>query len=438
MQRRLALTTNTQIHRLQTLQQGPGVERAHRGAGVANERLQRTRDVVALAKHGATHHASLTVNVLGGRVDHHIGAQLERSLERRRCKHVVNNHDGARGVCQSAHLGHVHDVLHRVGRRLEEHHIGRGRQRLRPLGVVVRVNVDGLDAPAGEQFVQHEQRGAEHGPTSHDARSRLGKAGHGGEHGCHAGRRREACFGALDQAKALLESRRGRVGVAGVGEPVELAEKGGFGVGRLGVGVALGEEERFGDLLEPRPLLAATHREGGGAEAFGQSGARLRVSHDSGLPALGGKSGLEPAGFGVALIPFEHVVGGTEASRRGNTCGGERASAGLAQEHHGAVVARFEPCCAQVVKETRVRTGRSLQRIERNVAAQFGEVRNPDRLPFSRHPHIDQHGIRCCGQEVPGFLGSQIPLVAGHRMASVQAQGVDDELFMRFLHRAWR
>ena len=47
-----------------------------------------------------------------------------------------------------AHGGDVDQFLHRVGRRLEEHDLGRPSERGLPLGEVVPVDEVGHDAPA--------------------------------------------------------------------------------------------------------------------------------------------------------------------------------------------------------------------------------------------------------------------------------------------------
>jgi hypothetical protein len=146
-------------------------------------------------------------------------------------------------VGQLAHRAHVHDVLHRVGRRLEEHQRGRGGERRRPLGEHLPVDVVGVHAPPGEQLIEDDQGRAEQGAGGHDPVAGLHQRSDRGEHGGHPGRRREARLGALEQAQLLLEHADGRVAVARVDEPVQLAGEGGLGVGGARVDVALGEEQ---------------------------------------------------------------------------------------------------------------------------------------------------------------------------------------------------
>lgn len=146
-------------------------------------------------------------------------------------------------VGELAHRAYVDDVLHRVGRRLEEHHSCRGGEGRLPLLEHVAVDVVGPDAPLGEQLLEDHGRRAEQGASGHDPVAGPHQRGDRGERRGHPGRRREARLGALEQAQLLLEDADGRVAVARVGKPVQLARKGGLGVGGARVDVALGEEQ---------------------------------------------------------------------------------------------------------------------------------------------------------------------------------------------------
>ena len=76
--------------RLEALQHHPGVERAHRGPGLADEVLQVVGQEFLRAEHGAAEAAALAVDVLGRRIDDDVGAVRERALQhaasRRRCR----------------------------------------------------------------------------------------------------------------------------------------------------------------------------------------------------------------------------------------------------------------------------------------------------------------------------------------------------------------
>ena len=143
--------------RLKAFQQHPGVERAHRRAGVAHQLLHRTVDVLLVAEDGAAQHPALTVDVLGARVHHHVDPERKALLQQRRGKHVVQHHLCARGVSHIGHRGDVDQRLHRIRRRLEEHRLGGHRQRLLPLRKVVAVDEDGLHAPTRQDLVAHHE-----------------------------------------------------------------------------------------------------------------------------------------------------------------------------------------------------------------------------------------------------------------------------------------
>ncbi len=106
-----AVALDAQAERLQALDQDPGVERAERRAGVADDRLQLFEDEF-LRTSTAPPGATLTVDVLGGGVDHDVGAELQRPLQDRRGEGVVEDDLGAGPVREVAHRLHVDDVEH--------------------------------------------------------------------------------------------------------------------------------------------------------------------------------------------------------------------------------------------------------------------------------------------------------------------------------------
>ena len=74
-------------------------------------------------------------------------------------------------VGELAHRAYVDDVLHRVGRRLEEHHGCRGGEGRLALLEHVAVDVVGPDAPLGEQLLEDHGRRAEQGARDATIRS---------------------------------------------------------------------------------------------------------------------------------------------------------------------------------------------------------------------------------------------------------------------------
>ncbi|CNV34241.1 putative membrane NADH dehydrogenase NDHA [Mycobacterium tuberculosis] len=67
--------------RLKAFQQYPGVERTHRRTGVAHQLLHRTVDVLPVTEYGPAQHPTLTVDVLGARVHHHVDPQRKALLQ---------------------------------------------------------------------------------------------------------------------------------------------------------------------------------------------------------------------------------------------------------------------------------------------------------------------------------------------------------------------
>ena len=96
LRRRLALRAHAQRQRLQALQHHPGVERAERRAGMPQEGVQVVlEEGFCEHEHHAAEAAALAVDVLGGGVDHDVGAELQRLLQQGRGEHVVDDDEGA-------------------------------------------------------------------------------------------------------------------------------------------------------------------------------------------------------------------------------------------------------------------------------------------------------------------------------------------------------
>jgi hypothetical protein len=109
-------------HRKQSIGPGHGAGRVLQEAellvqrGIARE--QRAAD-----------HVAVTIQVLGHRMEHHVGAQFERPLEPRRHERVVHHHRDATRLGDRHHGGDVGELHERVGGRLDEHHARLRRER---------------------------------------------------------------------------------------------------------------------------------------------------------------------------------------------------------------------------------------------------------------------------------------------------------------------
>jgi hypothetical protein len=268
---------DAQAERLEALDQHPGVERAHRRAGVADNGLQSVDDELARAQDRAAQRAALAVDVLGCRVHHDVGAELERPLQHRRGEGVVEHDLGAGLVREIAHRLDVDDVEHRIAGRFEQHGGGRLAERLLPLLEVAAVDELAGDAVFRQQLVDDVVARAEQLARRHDAVAGLEQRQQREEHCRHAGRGGAAGLGALEGGDAVLEHGDRRIAEARILEVRALALEGRLGFLGAVVGVARGEKERFRRLVEIAAHLAAAHR------------ARLRLpvlDVGRGLPAL--------------------------------------------------------------------------------------------------------------------------------------------------------
>ena len=131
--RRVGLPLHAHGERLEPLEQHPGIERRERRAGLADELVDVVLDELLGAEDDAAEAAALAVDVLGRRIDHAVGAELERALVERRREHVV---DHERRAGRMRDLGDRLDVDHlerRVGRAFEEEGLGVRPHRVAPL-----------------------------------------------------------------------------------------------------------------------------------------------------------------------------------------------------------------------------------------------------------------------------------------------------------------
>ncbi len=277
--RRLALGADAHGQRLETLQHHPGVERAHRGAGLADEILQMVGQELFRAEHGAAETAALAVDVLGRRVDDDVGAVRERPLQERRREDVVDDGQRADLAAELGDGGDVDEVERRVGRRLEEERLGVGAHGLAPGLEVAAVDQGRGDAEARTERLDDVAAGAEHGAGGDDVVAGLEEGKERGGDGGHAGRGRARDLGALEQAKALLEHGDGGIAEAGVLVARVLVLEAGLGLLGARVDVALGEEEGFGGLAELGAEHAAVDELGVGMPGRGVGRGRLFLGH---------------------------------------------------------------------------------------------------------------------------------------------------------------
>ncbi len=152
--------------------------------------------------------------MLGGGIDHDVGAEVERALVERGGEYVIDDNAGAGGVRHLANRGDIDQVEHRVRRALQEHRVGRRRQRRLPFVQLGAVDEHGLDAPARQDLIDDEMARAEQGARGDHPVAGVELADQRGEHRRHAGGRGVARLGALEFGQPLLEHGDRRVAVA--------------------------------------------------------------------------------------------------------------------------------------------------------------------------------------------------------------------------------
>ena len=245
----------------QALDEQPGVERAERRAGGAQE-ADHLLHQLGGAGHHAAQAATLAVDVFGGRMNDDIGAQRQRLLQHRGAEAVVHREQRAVGVGHVGQCGDVHQLGQRVGRRFDDEQLGVRLAGRRPGIQVGQRRVVHRDAEALEVLVEQADGGTEHAARHQHMVAGAAQAHHHGQDGRHAGGGADRLLGPFHGGDALLEGAHRGIGVAGVDIAGLFAGKARGGIGRAAEHVAGGEEQRLAVLTFGRAVLARTHRQG--------------------------------------------------------------------------------------------------------------------------------------------------------------------------------
>ena len=209
------MALDPEAERLEALDQHPGIERAERGAGVARDPLQLGDDEVPGPQHRAAQGAALAVDVLGGRMHHHISAKLQRPLKDRRGEGVVEHHRGAGLVREVANGLHIDDVEHRVATATRTAPPASASTAPSPTALRSPPSTNSpCDAVLGQQVVHDVVARAEELARRDDAVAGLEQRQQREEHRRHAGRGGAAGLGALERGQPVLEHRDGRIAEA--------------------------------------------------------------------------------------------------------------------------------------------------------------------------------------------------------------------------------
>ena len=103
-----AMLFHAQYQGLQAFEMQPGVKGADGGAGVAQKDLQMIVQEILVAQHHAAQGAALTIDILGGGMDHDMGAKFHRALQSRAGKGVVHRKPRAMPVRNFGYCGNIH------------------------------------------------------------------------------------------------------------------------------------------------------------------------------------------------------------------------------------------------------------------------------------------------------------------------------------------
>ena len=212
--------------------------------------MQRLVDERLRGENDAAEAATLPVDMLRRRIDDNVGAELEGLLQERRREDIVDDEPRARLMREIGDGFEVVDLEAGIGRRLEEKGLGLLADGLLPLREVGAVDERRLDAEARQQILDDVETGAEKRPRRDDVIAGLDLRKHGGGDGGHAGGGGARGFRALEQAHARLEHGHGRIGEARIDEARIVALETRLGSLGGGIGEALREVERLGQLAE--------------------------------------------------------------------------------------------------------------------------------------------------------------------------------------------
>ena len=164
--------------------------------------------------------APLPVDMLGSRVDDHIGPHLDRAAENRRGKDIVHHHGRPDRMGKARHTRKVDHFQRRVGHAFQEHRPGIGPDGGAPRVQIGAIHESNLDPVAGQHVFQHIQARPEQRPRRDHVIARAQHRHQRARHGGHARRRGEGVLGAFKGRDTLFERRDRRVAVARIDELV--------------------------------------------------------------------------------------------------------------------------------------------------------------------------------------------------------------------------
>ena len=212
--------------------------------------FDRTAYEFFLAQNHTAKAAALAVDVLCGRVDNKVSAQLACDRVDRRRHGVVDNDQRVVCVGQIDNGLHVDDFEGGVRNGLEEHDLGVRTDCGFPCVHVTTIDEGDLNAEAGQHFFEDIEARTEQRAARYNVVARFQQRHQRTVDGSHTGGGRETSFNAFEVGHAVFEHRNGRVAIAGIDELVvaQLDEALLCLLGSV-VNEALGEEDGFAQFV---------------------------------------------------------------------------------------------------------------------------------------------------------------------------------------------
>ncbi len=166
--------------------------------------------------HRAAHHVTVAVDVLGGRMQHHVGTERQRLLQGRRQEGVVHHHQRTglvRGIDDEAQVG---DAQQRVGRRFHQHQLRLAGQRLGQRTRVGEVGGDQGEVALLRQCIEQAPAATVRIVRHHQGIARLQQCVQHQVDRAHAGGGDDAASAAFQFGQCFAQQVAGRVAAARV------------------------------------------------------------------------------------------------------------------------------------------------------------------------------------------------------------------------------
>jgi hypothetical protein len=156
-----AMHRHPRRQRAAAAQRQPGVERRQRGAGDVQAVRDPAMQVVLAREHQrAAEHIAMAAEILSRRMHHHVGAQIERTRQQRRCKGVVADQQRAAAVRDVGQRRDIADLHSWIGRRLRPQQIDAAIARGAHRREVGRIDGHACDPALRQELrVQHAHAG---------------------------------------------------------------------------------------------------------------------------------------------------------------------------------------------------------------------------------------------------------------------------------------